>query len=181
MSVGPLVRSSVLVAVGLSATSAAARPPKPAKAPVVYAEPGDPLPPGTHLEERSRSGLVGAGIGTFAGCYLLPPLFLGLGAMAGKLACDKPDCKSDGPNVGKLFVPFAGPLLYHRDHPDESAFWWVVFTVGQVGGAALFTWAVNNPRHAVVPDETFTLAPVVAPPVGRSPGFVGVLLAAPLF
>ncbi len=127
--------------------------------PVPYQE-GWPVPPGYHVESRSRKGLVWSGAAVFAAGYSLPLL----------IATGK------NPAAGWLLVPFAGPQLFasHQECPEPcddpgTPVFMMVFTATQVTGAALFAagllaqkrWVVPNALEASVGGARVTVLPQV--------------------
>jgi hypothetical protein len=117
-----------------------------AGAPAAYPyQEGTFVPPGHHVELRSRKGLVWSGVAVFGAFYGLSTL-----AAAGK-----------DPASPYLLVPLAGPILYASRHEcpspcDDLATGPVMFmlTAGQATGALLFALGFASPRAWIVPDAT---------------------------
>ena len=102
------------------------------------------LPPGYHVEQRSRKGLLWSGVAVFSTFYVF--------AMAGAGGKD--------PASPYFLVPLAGPLIFasRRECPspcDDLATTPLVFalTAGQATGALLFTLGFASPRTWIVPDS----------------------------
>ncbi len=128
---------------------------------------GWPIPPGYHVESRPRKGLVWSGAAVFGSFYLLPLL----------ITADK------NPAAPWLLVPIAGPQLFASHQTCEAPcddigmpIMMMMFTAGQVAGAALLTagllaqkrWVVadaatdvRTPRFTVVPHVDHSSAAVV--------------------
>ena len=111
------------------------------------------LPPGYHVEQRSRKGLVWSGVAVFSTFYVF--------ALAGAAGKD--------PASPYYLVPFAGPLIFasRRECPspcDDLATTPMVFvlTAGQATGALLFAMGFASPRTWIVPDSAPSGAPRVA-------------------
>jgi hypothetical protein len=116
---------------------------------------GQAVPPGYHVEERARRGLVIAGTVTFGSAYLISIL-----GASSAVASD--DNSSD--DFAPLFIPVAGPFitLGTAEDADGVAPIFILDGIAQVGGLALLiaglaaqeSILVRNPEVAtgMVPD-----------------------------
>ena len=135
----------------------------PVAAPTAYPyKEGTFVPPGYHVEQRSRKGLVWSGVAVFASFYGFATLLAG-----GK-----------DPASPYFLVPFGGPLIFasRRECPspcDDLGTTPLVFmiTAGQATGALLFALGFASPRTWIVPDGAAregTARVAIVPRVDRS-------------
>jgi hypothetical protein len=103
--------------------------PVPAPRTLPYDE-GQPVPPGYHVEERSRRGLVIAGTVTFGSAYLISILGASSAVSSDENSAD---------DFAPLFIPVAGPFitLGTADDADGAAPIFILDGIAQVGGLAL--------------------------------------------
>lgn len=123
-----------------------------------------PVPPGYHVEEHARKGLVIGGAVMFGTMYLLT-------ALGAAIASDA------GSNATALWVPAVGPFIQMGQSSSATgAFLLALDGVVQVGGLAMFTIGLAAPRTEVVRNDVGSLTIKVSPIVAgdsRGMGLVG--------
>ena len=141
------------------------------RAPEYPYQEGWPLPPGYHVESRSRKGLVWSGAAVLGSFYVLPLLVA-----------------SNNSAAPWLLVPIVGPGLFASHQACTSPcddvgtpIVMMMFTAGQVAGAALLAAGVLAQKRWVVPNAPVTGADdrgsrfVLVPHVDRSSAALVVL------
>jgi hypothetical protein len=122
------------------------------------------VPPGYHVEEHARKGLVIGGAVMFGTMYLLT-------ALGAAIASDA------GSNSTALWVPAVGPFIQMGQSSSATgAFLLALDGVVQVGGLAMFTIGLAAPRTEVVRNDVGSLTIKVSPIVAgdsRGMGLVG--------
>ncbi|MEJ7729317.1 MAG: hypothetical protein WKG00_08880 [Polyangiaceae bacterium] len=121
---------------------------------------GQAIPPGYHVEERARRGLVIAGTVTFGSAYLISIL-----GASSAVASD--DSSSD--DFAPLFIPVAGPFitLGTADGADGAAPIFILDGIAQVGGLALLIAGLAAQESLLVRNPD--VATGVVPEVGLGP------------
>jgi hypothetical protein len=115
------------------------------------------------LDLSSRKDLLRVGGATFALGYLLMPFFYGDIALVGQMVCDKQKCDS-GPNLGLLFVPVAGPVLYRNKHdPGDSLTGYFLISGIQVAGLAIAAYGLIAGEPPRAEKSGFMISPFAAP------------------
>ena len=112
-----------------------------------------PIPPGYHVEEHARKGLVIGGAVMFGTMYLLT-------ALGAAIASDA------GSNTTALWVPAVGPFIQMGQAGSATGgFFLALDGLIQVGGIAMFTIGFAAPKTDAVRNDakiTFKLSPIVA-------------------
>jgi hypothetical protein len=114
---------------------------------------GDPIPPGYHAAQRTRTGLIVGGSLMFA----LPYLFSTL------VAAGYSDANGGSGGDNALYLPGVGPLIQMTN--TSSALGNVVLAMDgalQCGGIAMLIYGIANPKTVLVRNDLAT-APVVMP------------------
>jgi hypothetical protein len=123
-----------------------------------------PVPPGYHVEEHARKGLVIGGAVMFGTMYLLT-------ALGAAIAQD------NGGGAAALWVPAVGPFIQMGQSGSATGgFLLALDGVIQVGGLAMFTIGLAAPRTEVVRDGIGSLTIKVSPIIAgdsRGMGLVG--------
>jgi hypothetical protein len=112
-----------------------------------------PIPPGYHVEEHARKGLVIGGAVMFGTMYLLT-------ALGAAIVSDT------GNNATALWVPAVGPFIQMGQAGSATGgFFLALDGLIQVGGLAMFTIGLAAPKTEAVRNDAaiqFKLAPIVA-------------------
>lgn len=132
---------------------------------------GEPIPPGYHPSTRIRGGLVGGGIGLFAGTYLISVLV----AAAGQ------DITSNGGGTNAaapLYIPVIGPFITMGNVSNSATadVFLVLDGLAQAGGVAMFIYGLAVPKTVLVRNDLgFVKNVTAAPLVGKN--FTGIGLS----
>jgi len=120
---------------------------------------GQPIPPGYHVEEHVRKGLIIGGAVTFASTYLLSAL----------VAASVESVPQNGNSgYGALYVPGVGPFILMAQGGNIALgdFLLAIDGIAQLGGIAMFAAGIAYPRTELVRNDLgglhFHFAPIVA-------------------
>lgn len=109
---------------------------------------GQPIPPGYHLVQRPRTGLIITGAVTYGVTY---GFTAGVGFLVGLIDSAVRDDKADEKYLS-LMIPVAGPILFgvldHDVHPIL-----VVDSLVQAGGLALLIYGASTKSRTLVRDS----------------------------
>ena len=139
---------------------------------IEYAE-GRPIPPGYHVEERTRTGLaVGGGV-TFGATWLLSAA---VGAGLSEAWAHDDDISNDD-TAWPLFIPVAGPFIgigtMHASY--GPGFMLVLDGLAETGGLAMFIAGLAAKKELLVRDDVYDAQVQVVPLAG--PGMAGIAIA----
>jgi hypothetical protein len=120
---------------------------------------GDPIPAGYQPQKRMRRGLLGGGIGLFAGFYATSAL---IGAINIDTARYCSGCNTGVP--GALFIPVFGPLVdLAAGRSAVASFFLVMDFMGQVAGVTMAALGLALPKVVLVRNDLASVSPTLEP------------------
>lgn len=118
---------------------------------------GEAVPPGYHVAERTRTGLVVGGAVTFGSLYLLSLLVAAGGA----------DLNRGGTNpVAALYVPALGPFIQMASTESSTGkVFLAIDGLAQTAGAIMFVVGLASPRTVLLRNDLAQKPKVMATPI----------------
>jgi hypothetical protein len=110
---------------------------------------GEPIPPGYHPAQRTRTGAIIGGAVTLGALYLLT-------AFVASVWTDIAKAEHESNPVTGLFVPVFGPFITMTQSSSATGdFFLILDGLGQTTGAILLAWGLASPQTVLVRDGYF--------------------------
>ncbi|HXN30904.1 MAG TPA: hypothetical protein VN894_03540, partial [Polyangiaceae bacterium] len=107
---------------------------------------GEPIPPGYHPVQRTRTGAIIGGAVTLGSVYLMT-------AFIAAVWSDVARANNESSPLGGLFVPVVGPFITLTQSSSAAAdFLLIMDGAAQTAGAVVLVWAVTSPRMLLARD-----------------------------
>jgi hypothetical protein len=107
---------------------------------------GEPIPPGYHPTQRTRTGAIIGGAVTLGSLYLL-------NAFVAAVWTDAAKATHESNPVTGLFVPVLGPFITIPQSSSATAdFFLILDGIGQTTGAILLVWGLTSPQTVLMRD-----------------------------